>query len=746
MFNFNYVSKTLLTFFLLFSSFSFSNKVKAQVAIQDSLALVDLYNSTNGSGWTNKTNWLTTVPIKNWYGVKVKNSKVDSLVLSFNNLTGSLPTSIGNLTGLRVLWLNGNLLNGNIPNSIGSLSAIELLALNDNELAGNIPSTIGNLSKLNLLILQYNQLSGSIPASIGNLQNLFVLSLNGNKLSGAIPSSLASLPVLNYIEINTNKFTFAGMEEIVSLHPNSQYWGQEKIPITQNGNNLSVSVGGTPNNNTFKWYKDTTLVATKNGDSTFTTSGYGKYSVVVTNSICYQLTLYSDTLYPPSTNINDSLALVDLYNSTNGNGWFNKTNWLTSSPVATWYGVEVANGRVSKLFFNWADNNLVGPIPESIGNLSDLTYLNIGANKLNGSIPLSIGNLKKLEEISLWNNHLSGSLPESIGNLSSLRILNLYDNDISGTLPESIGNLTNLQTLLLTLNNFTGNIPNSFGNLSNLIELNLSNNQLSGAIPSTLNNLPLSTSLSLNYNKFTFAGLEQLLSSHTWVGYSWQAKIPVSTSNNKLYVSAGGTLANNTYKWYKDNILVATITGDSSFTLTNFGKYSVIVTNTIATNLTLFSDTILVNNLSIEVCNPIGSASLISNISGSNYQWQVSSDGILFSNISNNSNYTGANVATLQLINIPSSFYGYQYRCVVDGNNSGVYTLQFKNSWLGSPSNNDWKTASNWSCGNMPDANTDVIINSGNIVVTENASCRSLAVKPTTTVTVNPGVTLSVLH
>jgi len=41
---------------------------KAQVNVQDSLALVDLYNSTNGPNWSNHTNWLTKAPVSTWYG------------------------------------------------------------------------------------------------------------------------------------------------------------------------------------------------------------------------------------------------------------------------------------------------------------------------------------------------------------------------------------------------------------------------------------------------------------------------------------------------------------------------------------------------------------------------------------------------------------------------------------------------------------------------------------------------------
>src|SRR4051794_39036605 len=83
--------------------------------------------------------------------------------------------------------------------------------------------------------------------------------------------------------------------------------------------------------------------------------------------------------------VNDSLALVDLYNSTNGPGWYVHTNWLTEKPVNTWYGVEVTGTRVT--IINLAGNRLINTIPSSIGNLIQLQYLELYSNQLSSSIP-----------------------------------------------------------------------------------------------------------------------------------------------------------------------------------------------------------------------------------------------------------------------------------------------------------------------------------------------------------------------
>jgi hypothetical protein len=67
-----------------------------------------------------------------------------------------------------------------------------------------------------------------------------------------------------------------------------------------------------------------------------------------------------------------------------------------------------------------SDNQLTGQIPESIGNLPKLTWLNLRDNQLNGSIPDTIGDLSFLTSLSLYGNQLSGQIPASIGNLTNL--------------------------------------------------------------------------------------------------------------------------------------------------------------------------------------------------------------------------------------------------------------------------------------------------------------------------------------
>lgn len=74
----------------------------------DSVALVALYNSAGGAGWTRKTNWLTAPLAAGWEGITVTNDRVTAINLAGNNLTGAIPFDITNLSALGSLDLSNN--------------------------------------------------------------------------------------------------------------------------------------------------------------------------------------------------------------------------------------------------------------------------------------------------------------------------------------------------------------------------------------------------------------------------------------------------------------------------------------------------------------------------------------------------------------------------------------------------------------------------------------------------------------
>ena len=151
-------------------------------------ALIALYDATDGDSWTDRTNWLTDADPSTWHGVGVFNGRVTTLWLDGNNLSGSIPSELGNLSNLNSLLLDGNALSGPIPSELGNLSSLKALLLNGNALSGPIPSELGNLSNLRSLWLHRNALSGPIPSELGNLSKLSSLKLYRNALSNLVRS------------------------------------------------------------------------------------------------------------------------------------------------------------------------------------------------------------------------------------------------------------------------------------------------------------------------------------------------------------------------------------------------------------------------------------------------------------------------------------------------------------------------------------------------------------------------------
>ena len=342
----------------------------------DRAALVALYNATDGPNWTNNHNWLSEVPIGEWYGVSVDDTgRVTDLGLSGNRLSGEIPSELGGLSNLEELYLNDNQLSGEIPSTLGSLSSLIELYLNDNLLSGEIPSELGNLTNLTKLQLWDNELSGEIPAALGSLDNLVVVGLHGNQLSGEIPSELGSLSNLELLSLSYNQLSGEIPAELGSLS------NLERLYL--NENQLSGEI-------------PSELLALLDLEI---------------------MTLWGNQFHGDVlTHASDRNALSSLYNATSGTGWTDNEHWLTNEPVFAWYGVGIdTNGRVTALLLE--DNQLTGEMPSELGSLSSLIWLNLSENQLSGAIPPELGNLSNLEWLSLAENELSGCVPSGLINV-----------------------------------------------------------------------------------------------------------------------------------------------------------------------------------------------------------------------------------------------------------------------------------------------------------------------------------------
>lgn len=146
----------------------------------DCNALESLYTSTNGASWS--MTWSGATPCT-YYGVTCSGGRVTMLDFFANQLSGTIPKEIGNLTKLTTLELEFNpQLTGSIPSEIGNLSELTSLSFFYNQLSGSIPAELGMLSMLVNLNLSINQLTGSIPPEIGNLSSIVNINLSQNML------------------------------------------------------------------------------------------------------------------------------------------------------------------------------------------------------------------------------------------------------------------------------------------------------------------------------------------------------------------------------------------------------------------------------------------------------------------------------------------------------------------------------------------------------------------------------------
>ena len=198
-----------------------------------------------------------------------------------------------------------------------------------------------------------------------------------------------------------------------------------------------------------------------------------------------------------------------LYHSTNGEKWSNSapSTWFGASSVCDWGSTDAqcnGNGQQVDYIDLWR-NNLQGTIPDELGLLTALTYLDLSLNRRLAStmIPSQLGELTALTFLDLSFNRLASMIPSQLGQLTALTELWLYGNQLTGTLPSQLGHLTALKVLWLDYDQLTGTLPSQLGQLTALTELWLYDNQLTGTLPSQLGQLTALTLLHLSSNQLT---------------------------------------------------------------------------------------------------------------------------------------------------------------------------------------------------------------------------------------------------
>ncbi|KAM3232673.1 putative inactive receptor kinase [Capsicum annuum] len=124
-------------------------------------------------------------------------TRLRTLSLRLNRLSGLLPTDLSQCVELRNVYLQGNFFTGGVSSSLSGLNNLVRLNLANNKLSGEIPSVFNNLTRLRTLVLERNQFSGSLPEL--KFANLEQFNVSFNKLNGFIPRSLMAMPASAFI-------------------------------------------------------------------------------------------------------------------------------------------------------------------------------------------------------------------------------------------------------------------------------------------------------------------------------------------------------------------------------------------------------------------------------------------------------------------------------------------------------------------------------------------------------------------
>ena len=319
-------------------------------------ALVSFYNSTDGdNSWTTKTGWLSTAtPCDDWYGVSCQSGNVTGISLEYNNLTGPLPSNIGDLSYLRGLSLTGNNLSGAIPAGFYSLIDLYGVDLSDNELTGSLSESIADLDDVVWLDLWQNQFSGSLPTDLGDMDSLQYLRLQNNSFENSIPTSLGSVTGLVELDLSDNNLSGSIPTELGSL-VNLGY-------LQLQNNNLSGSIP----------------------------SSLGSLSL----AIWFNLSNNSLTGNIPS-------SISGLISTDNLNLSNNQLEGSIPAELAT---------LTTIVDINLSQNSLTGSLPTAVGDMDYLEFFNVSHNQLSGSIPDQFGWLDSLSWMDLSNNSFSGAL------------------------------------------------------------------------------------------------------------------------------------------------------------------------------------------------------------------------------------------------------------------------------------------------------------------------------------------------
>jgi len=322
-----------------------------------------------------------------------RKSSLRSLIVSHNSLTGKIDPQICNLKSLMLLDLSFNNLSGTVPSCLGSSSQLlQILVLKGNKLTGPFPGTYTKTSDLRMIDLSNNKLQGQLPRALLNIRMLEYIDVSHNQINDSFPCWLGTLPELKVVALHHNHLsgsigcpaacTFPKLHIIYLSH--NQLSGSLPSKTIQNWKSMEAS---NESQLQYQYY------------SAYDYHMLASFSVLKDGSYRYSFSLCNKgrTLVYEKLQEFYNLIVIDLSS--------NKFSGEIPNVIGDLTGL---------VLLNLSNNMLSGNIPSSLGKLSNLETLDLSVNTLSGKIPLQLQELTFLSHFNVSFNNLSGHIPQNM--------------------------------------------------------------------------------------------------------------------------------------------------------------------------------------------------------------------------------------------------------------------------------------------------------------------------------------------